>query len=132
MGVYRGIDVPTKQKRINVVVTDRQHSILTEMGALQARSASSIIREILDTTTPLFEATLIPLRAAAEAIEKQPLEARRILDEAFAAPDEDGDAGPTLLQLMGHLAGHRAAQAQPERTERSEGVPVRPADEPSK
>ncbi len=115
--------MPTKNARINVVVTDQQHAVLTELGKLQARSASSIVREMLDTTTPLFEATLIPLRAAAEAIKKQPEEARRILDEAFGASEDPEGAEPTLLQLMGRLAGHPAATGEPERTERSEGVP---------
>jgi hypothetical protein len=85
---------------------------------------------MLDTTTPLFEATLVPLRAAAEAAKKQPEEARRILDEAFAPSEDQEEAGPTLLQLMGLLTGHTRADAQPDRTERSEGAPVRD-DEPS-
>jgi uncharacterized protein (DUF1778 family) len=101
--------VPTKYPRINVVVTDRQYRVLTELAALQGRSASSFIREMIDVTLPLLEATLTPLRAAKEAAERQPEEARRILDEAFSLPDGEDDAQPSLLQLIGHVTGHRRA-----------------------
>lgn len=108
---------------MNVVVTDHQHQVLTEMAKLQRRSASSIIREMLDTTIPLFEASLVPLRAASEAIEKQPQEARRILSEAFGAPNSVEDTEPALLSLIEHLTA-LASRAEPARTERSEGAPV--------
>ncbi len=122
--------MPTTNPRINVVVTERQKRVLTELGKLQGRSASALIRDLIDLTLPMFEATLKPLKAAAEASKKQPEEARRIIDEAFSLPDEGDDAEPTLLQLIGHLTGHQRADADGAdgaEPQRSEDRPARTA-----
>jgi hypothetical protein len=98
-----------------------------ELGKLQGRSASSYLRELLDLTFPMLEATLAPMKAAAEAAEKQPEEARRILDEAFSLPEDDDQ--PTLLQFIGHLAGHQRAGADGAEPQRSEDRTTRTGEE---
>jgi uncharacterized protein (DUF1778 family) len=105
--------------RINVVVTEDQHQLLMELGELQGRSASSFLREMLELTAPMLKATLTALKTAAAVAEKQPEEARKILDQAFALPEENDDQ-PTLLQFLGHLTGHRRSDASGPEPQRSE------------
>jgi hypothetical protein len=62
--------LPTKLPRINVTVTQAQHGLLLELGRLQGRSASSLLRELLDATTPTLQALLPAMRTAADLTNK--------------------------------------------------------------
>lgn len=60
------------QFRVNIVVTEEQHSLLVELASLDpsVRSSAGFVRELLDQVTPLLRKTVPLMRAAAEELEQ--------------------------------------------------------------
>ena len=106
--------MPTRQPRVNVVVTDAQHRLLGELGALQGRSAASFLREMLDASTPMLEAMLPIYRAAAAQQAMQPEALQTAIRDALAGVE----ANRAQLDLLEHLAGVQADLAN------DQGAPV--------
>lgn len=63
--------MPTRHPRVNVVVSEEQHALLSELARLDPdlRSASSFLRALLDRVTPLLRKTVPLMRAAAEELD---------------------------------------------------------------
>lgn len=92
--------MPSKLPRVNVVVSAEQHELLMEVARLQHRSASSLLRELLDASEPFLRAILPALRARAEALDRQPAaiqEAAQGLLQALLGDD------PAQLDLVQHI-----------------------------
>jgi ABC-type transporter Mla subunit MlaD len=102
--------MPTRFPRVNVVVSEEQHRLLTELAALdpQTRSASSFLRQLLDQVTPLLRNTVPMMRAASEEMDAGRSQLREPIRNFVAAIDQFD----LLEQPL-----RRAA-----RTERSDGV----------
>jgi hypothetical protein len=103
--VPQGDRMPSRSPRINVVVTEEQHALLLELGALQQRSASSFLREMLDAATPMFRAALPIWRAAAKQAEAQPEALRQAIQDVIGEADANRDQLDLLQLLAGHLPG---------------------------
>lgn len=67
--------MPTHLPRVNVVVTEEQHALLSELARLEREqgnrtaSASGFLRQLLDQVTPLLRTTVPLMRAAAEELD---------------------------------------------------------------
>lgn len=67
--------MPTRHPRVNIVVTEEQHALLSELASLdrkqgnKAASASGFVRALLDQVTPLLRKTVPLMRAAAEELD---------------------------------------------------------------
>ena len=87
------ITMPTKSNRINVVVTDRQHALLSDLAAALGTSASKLVREAIVAARPVWQRRLALLLAANEAHQDLDADIRSILDQS--AYDQRGaDALP--------------------------------------
>lgn len=91
--------MPTKLPRLNVSITEHQHALLAELGRLQGRSSASFLREMLDQSTPMLEAILPIMRAAAEQVAMQPKQLSDAIRNAVAEVDAQ-KAQMNLLKLM--------------------------------
>lgn len=102
--------MPTRLPRVNVVVSQEQHALLSELARLdpETRSAAGFLRQMLDQVTPLLRATVPMMKAAAEELDTNRQALRGPLN-AFLAQVEQMDL----------LDDHGAPGAA--RTERSEG-----------
>lgn len=60
--------MPTRLPRINIVVTEEQHALLSELAQLDptTRSSAGFVRELLDQVTPLLRAQVPAMRVAAQ------------------------------------------------------------------
>lgn len=66
--------------RVNVTVTDEQHSLLLELSELKGGSAAGFLRRQLDASTPLLRAAVPLLRQAARETELSRAEASKLLE----------------------------------------------------
>lgn len=89
-----------KLPRLCVSITSEQHSLLLKLAALEGRSAASYLRQMLDVATPMLEATLPVLEAAAKQAAMQP----HALAEAIKNALLEVDAQKAQLSLLGLLA----------------------------
>lgn len=74
--------MPTRNPRVNVVVTKEQHALLFELAELDptgTRSASAFLRTLLDQVTPLLRTTVPLMRAAAKELDMHRADAREQL-----------------------------------------------------
>lgn len=99
--------MPTKLPRLNVTVTEHQHSLLAELGELQGRSSASYIREMLDASTPMLEAMLPIFRQAANVAAEQPFKLQQAIKEVLA----EVDGQKAQLNLLSLLAGSQSTVA---------------------
>jgi hypothetical protein len=104
--------MPTRNPRVNVVVTEEQHALLSELARLDpatVRSASGFLREMLDQATPLLRITVPLMRAAAEEMDSARTQLKAPLKELLTELNQ--------MELLDRPApgGNR--------TERSEGGP---------
>jgi hypothetical protein len=99
--------MPTKSPRLNVTVTEQQHALLVELGALQGRSAASYLREMLDVSTPMLVALLPVYRAAAKQEAMQPEALQLAIKDALAGVEAQRDQ----LDLLSLIAGTTPASA---------------------
>jgi len=93
-------------------MTEEQHTLLLELGALQGRSAASYLREMLDAAMPMLRELMPVLRAAAVHTEQQPeVMAKEAQDAIRAALDgiEDQRDQLNLLELLVGPAGSSAS-----------------------
>lgn len=125
----------TKSPRVNVVVTEEQHRLLLDLGALQHRSAASYLRELLDAATPLLRATLPILQASRSAMEDQPDALQKAAQDALeqvVGPDwrqMDLEAHlAALVRSTGFAAGVGGADAS--ESSQSAAAPPTPACRP--
>ena len=108
--------MPTRYPRVNVVVTEEQHALLSELAELERKqghataSASGFVRALIDQVTPLLRKTVPLMRAAAEELDTN----REALREPLRA----------FLTEMRQL-DLLDPPAAPARTERSEGARTR-------
>lgn len=102
--------MPTKLPRVNVTVTEEQHSLLSELATLNGGSAAGFVRQLLDQVTPLLRVVVPAMRSASEEMNTAQESLNAILREAR-------NAGLNIDQL--DLLDDPALAAQ--RTERSEG-----------
>lgn len=102
--------MPTKLPRVNVTVTEEQHSLLSEMASLNGGSAAGFVRQLLDQVTPILRAVVPAMRTASEEMNAAQTSLNSILLAAR-------DAGLNLDQLDLLDPPSEAVQ----RTERSEG-----------
>lgn len=93
--------------RIGVTVSKEQHELLMKLGALQGRSASSYLREMLDSAMPMLEAMLPVFEAAAQQVAMQPQALAQAIKDALA----EVDAKQAQMSLLGLLAGSQAQTA---------------------
>ena len=82
--------MPTQRPRVNVVVTEEQHALLSELARLDpsVRSASAFLRAMLDRTTPLLRKTVPLMRAAAQETDQARGELRGLLDQFLQEMDQ--------------------------------------------
>jgi hypothetical protein len=94
---------------VNIVVTEEQHALLSELAELdpETRSAASYVRDLLDQVTPLLRITVPLMRAAS-----QELDTNR---ETLRGPLRD------FMREMDQLDLLDAPTPGAQRTERSEG-----------
>jgi hypothetical protein len=93
-------------------MTEEQHALLLELGALQGRSAASYLREMLDGAMPMLRELMPVLRTAAAHTEQQPeVMAKEAQDAIRAALDgiEDQRDQLNLLELLVGPAGSSAS-----------------------
>lgn len=102
--------MPTRLPRVNVTVTEEQHSLLSEMATLNGGSAAGFVRQLLDQVTPLLRVVVPAMRTASEEMSTAQESLNAILREAR-------NAGLRLDQL--DLLDDPALVEH--RTERSEG-----------
>lgn len=101
--------------RINVTVTDEQHSLLLELARLRGGSAAGYLRQQLDLSTPLLRAAVPLLRRAAEESRVYVDEARELLDQPlkllreFGVSDQD-----ELFEDNGRVRAPRSERAASE------------------
>lgn len=78
--------MPTHLPRVNVVVTEEQHALLSELRRLDPsiRSSASFLRTLLDQVTPLLRKTVPLMRAAAEELDTSRESLREPLREFMA------------------------------------------------
>lgn len=110
--------MPTTKPRVNVTVTPEQHSLLLELAKLQTTSASAILREMLDTATPLLRAAVPALRTAAEEHSSALETARRILEPMKSLNLREAADQLDLLDDALRDAGSAAGAQRSERSER--------------
>jgi hypothetical protein len=62
--------MPKRQLRVNMVVTEEQHALLSELAELDpsVRSSAGFMRELLDRVTPLLRVQVPAMRAAAQEL----------------------------------------------------------------
>jgi hypothetical protein len=63
--------MPKRQLRVNMVVTEEQHALLSELAELDpvnVRSAAGFMRDLLDRVTPLLRVQVPAMRAAAQEL----------------------------------------------------------------
>ena len=106
--------MPSKNPRVNVTVTEEQHKLLLELGALQGSSASAILRSQLDAATPLLRAALPLLRKAAEETAVTQDQAARLLAEPLRLLREamPQDELYEAEKVVGRATGRRASGAE--------------------
>ena len=110
--------MPTRYPRVNIVVTEEQHALLSELAELERKqgnasaSASGFVRQLLDQVTPLLRKTVPLMRAAAEELDTG--------RESLRAPLRE-----FLAELQQHDLLDLATSADA-RTERSDGARGRP------
>ena len=109
-GVNTGDTMPSKLPRVNVVVSVEQHELLMELARLQHRSASSLLRELLDASTPFLRAVLPVLQAREAAVEEMPGKLEKAALGALQALLGDD---PAQLDLVDHIASVMASQGAP-------------------
>lgn len=100
-----------RSPRINVALTNEQHSLLLELGALQGRSAASYLREMLDGAMPMLTAVLPVLRAAAQQTEQQSQELVKQAQEAIRSSLDSVETQKDQLNLLELLASHTPLSA---------------------
>ncbi len=95
--------MPKRQLRVNIVVTEEQHALLSELARLDptVRSSAGFMRQLLDQVTPLLRTTVPMMRVAAQEMDSS----RSQLKEPLA------DFLSTLQQL--DLIDAAAAPAAP-------------------
>jgi len=117
--------MPTQLPRVNIIVTEEQHALLSELASLDnRRSVAAIVRELVDEVTPLLRVTVPAMRAAKQELDssrqslKQPLadflgaiQQHDLLDEP-ATPRRSGNAA---------TAGARTAPPKRRRAPRQPG-----------
>lgn len=114
--------MPSRSPRINVVVSDEQHQLLSELASLQERSAASYLRELLDMATPLYRSLLPILRASSDVQERvasvlsETLETA-LFDAVAGNPDGDQVDLESFIREMAEVA--RGECAQPRATSAS-------------
>lgn len=98
--------MPTHSPRVNVVVTEEQHALLSELARLDpaTRSASGFLRAMLDQVTPLLRKTVPMMRAAAEELDSN--------RERLREPLRDFIRELEQLDLLDHPATPRASRPQ--------------------
>ena len=106
--------MPTHRPRVNVVVTDEQHALLSELAKLDpsVRSASSFLRAMLDQATPLLRKTVPMMREDAKERDTARSELRTALRDFISEAQQ--------MDLLDADAPHGA-----ERPQRSEDAPHR-------
>lgn len=99
--------MPTRHPRVNVVVTEEQHALLSELARLDpTRSASGFVRELLDQVTPLLRKTVPLMRAAAEELDTGREQLRGALSEFLSE-----------MQQLDLLDAARPGAPEPQRSE---------------
>ena len=94
--------MPTRNPRVNVVVTPDQHQLLTALAKEQNRSAASLVREMVDAAEPLMRRTVELLDLANTARGMSQTAAREALEavlqdlQALAGTSDQLD----LLKLL--------------------------------
>jgi len=84
--------MPTALPRVSVTLTQEQFDILSRMGKLQRRAASSFIRELVDASMPALRAMLPVLEAREKSLAEQPealQRAAQALLDTFSGMDPD-------------------------------------------
>lgn len=109
--------MPSKLPRVNVTVTEEQHSLLLELAQLQGGSAAGFLRQMLDASTPLLRVSVPMLRAAAEEMELTRAEAAKMLEAPLRELKSLGMLGQADLLDVPPVA---AASRRAPRSERSE------------
>lgn len=90
--------MPTKLPRMTVVLSQEQFDILTRMGQLQHRSASSFVRELVDAAMPALRAMQPILEAREQKLAEQPEALQRA---AQGLLDTLNGIDPNQLSLLG-------------------------------
>lgn len=112
-----------RNPRINVAVTEEQHSLLLELAELQGGSAAGYLRQQLDLSTPLLRAAVPLLRRAAEETSVAKNQASALLQEPMRLMKEMGIFDQLDLiddTELGARATVRSAASGASETERSE------------
>lgn len=78
--------MPTPHSRVNIVVTDEQYALLSELASLDnRRSVAAIVRELVDEVTPLLRVTVPAMRAAKQELDTSRESLRKPLAEFLSA-----------------------------------------------
>ncbi len=110
--------MPTrKQLRVNIVVTEEQHALLSELAELDSsvRSSAGFVRELLDQVTPLLRVTVPMMRTAAQEMDSSRSQLREPLREFLSAVQQ--------LDLVD--AASLGAAPEPQRSEDGRPAPRR-------
>jgi hypothetical protein len=79
--------MPTRNFRVNTVITEEQHALLSELASLDptVRSSAGFVRELIDQVTPLLRVTVPAMRAAAQEMDSSREELKGPLRDLLAA-----------------------------------------------
>lgn len=112
--------------RVNVTVTEEQHTLLLELARLRGGSAAGYLRQQLDLSTPLLRAAVPLLRRAAEESRVYVDEARELLDQPLKVLRELSVVDQADLFVDGRRG--RAARSERVASEDSALPPAPPSD----
>lgn len=110
--------MPTPHRRVNIVVTNEQYALLSELATLdEARSVAAIVRELVDQVTPLLRVTVPAMRAAKEELDTNRESLRKPLAEMVAAIEQLSlpEASSPTPRRSGTAATTGARTAPPKR-----------------
>jgi len=108
---------------VNIVVTEEQHALLSELAELDpdTRSAAGFVRDLLDQVTPLLRSTVPLMRAAAQEMDtnreqlREPLRAFLSAMEQMDLLDGAPHGAPARTGAERREDGRTARRARPSR-----------------
>lgn len=122
--------MPTLRPRVNVTVTEEQHALLLELGALEGRSASSYLRQMLDLTEPSFRAALKLAKMQREVHENLPEKLRNVVTDTLKEyAGDDPDQFSLLEHISADIVAFGSGEAPPARSGQRGRTEPHPTDE---
>jgi len=116
--------MPTQLPRVNIIVTEEQHALLSELASLDGRrSAAAIVRELVDGVTPLLRVTVPAMRAAKQELDTNREALKKPLAEMIAAMQQHDLLDETVTPRRSGTAATEGARTAPPKRRRAPRQP---------